>query len=75
VSALPHGDYLPWIEANMPVTERQCQKLVKLAKYRPQLLAANTNSSSYLDINSELMLLAFSIDDQTLDQGCTLTNG
>jgi hypothetical protein len=57
---MPHGEYLSRIEANMPVNERQCQKFVRLAKDRPELLAANTNPGSYLDIDSELMLLAFS---------------
>jgi chromosome segregation ATPase len=61
---LPHGDYLPWIEANMPVNERQCQKFVRLAKERPELLEANTKLTSYLELDSELMLLAFSEYDQ-----------
>jgi hypothetical protein len=50
--------------ANMPVNERQCQKFVRLAKDRPELLAANTLHATYLELDSELMLLAFSQDDQ-----------
>jgi hypothetical protein len=48
----------------MPVTERQCQKFVRLAKERPQLLLANRQHAADLELDSELMLLAFSEDDQ-----------
>lgn len=54
---LPHGEYLPWVESNMPINMRQCQKYIKLFKENPKLLS-NAHSSAHLDINSELKLFS-----------------
>ena len=62
---LGHGDYVPWIEANMPVDQRQCQRYVRLAQQKPELIS-NTSREAYLDIDSELKLL--SLDDEVAEE-------
>jgi len=59
---LPHGEYTPWVNENMPVNQRQCQKYTKLAQQRPELLS-NAHLNAHLDVDSELKLL--SLDDET----------
>ena len=50
---LPHGGFGKWLEDNISgMTYRQCNKYMSIAK-------SNTHSSGYLDINSEVLLLAF----------------
>lgn len=34
-TALPHGDWLPWLEANIWVTPRQAQRYMQVAQGRP----------------------------------------
>jgi len=61
---LGHGEYLPWIEGNMPINRSQCSKYVKLAKGRPELLS-NGYSNNHLDIDSEFKLLALDDNEQS----------
>jgi len=60
---LPHGEYLPWVEQNMPINRIQCAKYIRLAKNRPELLS-NVHSNVHLDIDSELKLLSLEDDNQ-----------
>lgn len=57
---LTHGKFKPWVEQNMPVKIRQCQKFMKLYKGKPEY-ASNTHLNALLDIDSELKML--SVDD------------
>ncbi len=49
---LAHGKFGQWIGANIPVKISQCQKYMAIAK-------SNTHSNGYLNIDSEVLLLAF----------------
>ncbi len=60
----PHGTFQAWVEANMPVNIRQCQKFMKLATEKPELLISKAHPDALLDIDSELKLLAFEDDQQ-----------
>ena len=60
----PHGTFQAWVEANMPVNIRQCQKFMKLASEKPELLNSKAHPDALLDIDSELKLLAFEDDQQ-----------
>ncbi|WP_262965147.1 hypothetical protein [Methylobacter psychrophilus] len=48
----PHGQFIKWVEANIPMTVQQCRKYMSIAK-------SNGNLSFHLDINTEVLLLAF----------------
>lgn len=62
---LSHGEYLPWVKANMPISRQQCSKYIRLATEKPELLA-NGAPGHHLDINSELKLL--SLDDDKAEE-------
>ena len=51
-ASLPHGEFGQWIGANIPMQISQCQKYMAIAK-------SNTHSNGYLNIDSEVLLLAF----------------
>jgi len=63
---MAHGEYLPWVEANMPVSASQCKRYVQLAKNRPDLLEANGARARHLSLESELKLL--SLDDEVAEE-------
>jgi hypothetical protein len=44
-SKLPHGAWLPWLEAEFAYSERQAQRYMKLAKSWPELEAKTTRES------------------------------
>jgi hypothetical protein len=50
---LPHGAWLPWLEAEFKYSERQAQKYMKLAKDWPEL-EAKTNRGSDLSLRQAL---------------------
>jgi hypothetical protein len=54
-AALPHGAWLPWLEANVSFGARQAQKYIRLADHADAL--PNTNSGSHLSINEALDVL------------------
>lgn len=46
-AACTHGEWLPWLEKNCRVNQRQSQRYMKLANEMPQLIDSNTKSTSY----------------------------
>ncbi len=48
-----HGEWLKWLEANTKVSDRQAQKLMRLASHAEEVLA-NANSGAHLTINAAL---------------------
>jgi hypothetical protein len=54
--AVPHGEWLPWIRANLSFCPRQAQKYMRLAEHADHL--RNTNPGSHLTINQALAMLA-----------------
>jgi hypothetical protein len=52
-----HGDWLPWVEANLKFGARQAQKYMRLADHACEI-EANANSNSPLNIDNALKLLA-----------------
>jgi len=60
------GDFKPWIEANMPIKYIQCTQFIKLAEEYAPVVRLNEQLESSLDIDSEVMLLAFNIEDREL---------
>ncbi|MCU7833696.1 MAG: DUF3102 domain-containing protein [gamma proteobacterium symbiont of Taylorina sp.] len=51
-----HGEFGKWIEANMPVNQRQCNRYMQLFQSKPELVS-NSYPGTTLDINSELLML------------------
>ena len=47
-AALPHGEFTPWIEANLPVTARQAQRYMQAAEGRTPKLKGKSDTVSYL---------------------------
>jgi hypothetical protein len=54
-AALPHGQWLPWLEANTSVTARQSQKYMRLAT---AVLEGKYEATSHLSIEGALEALA-----------------
>ena len=51
-NSLPHGDFLPWVAANITVSERQAQRYIRAALGKPipvRALANTTPVSDFLD--------------------------
>lgn len=50
--SLPHGDFLPWIAANISVSERQAQRYINVARRRADARMApfSSGAASGLDI-------------------------
>jgi len=61
--SLKHGEFGNWIKDNMPMNQQQCNKYMALAKSQLSL-TSNYHSSGNLDINSEILLLAFAPEDR-----------
>lgn len=57
-AALPHGQWLPWLEANTTISARQSQNYMRLHRHRDELEAANAQRDSHLPIRDALALLA-----------------
>lgn len=58
---LPHGEWLPWLEAHCPnLSPRRAQGYMRIAREWPRLLevAANTKRDSLLPIRDALTILA-----------------
>ena len=55
-SQVAHGEWLPWIEANLSFGPRQAQKYIRLADHAAVL--PNANCGSHLSINAALELIA-----------------
>jgi hypothetical protein len=55
-SLLPHGEWIPWLEANTEVGPRQSQKYMRVAKHRPEI--AKHELGSHLPLNDALSLIA-----------------
>ncbi|MCU7835338.1 MAG: DUF3102 domain-containing protein [gamma proteobacterium symbiont of Taylorina sp.] len=51
-----HGEFGNWIESNMPINQRQCNKYMQLFSSKPGLVS-NSHPGASLDINSELLML------------------
>ncbi len=59
-AALPHGEWLPWLESNIWVTPRRCQQYMRAAQGKPVVTKAlfgpdepakpNTKSISHLEV-------------------------
>jgi len=47
-AALPHGEFCGWIEENMPITQRMCNKYMLLSENVP---ISNWNATSNLEID------------------------
>lgn len=56
-AALKHGEWLPWLAANVEVTERQAQRYMKVAE-NWTAIAAKYDAASYLTIDGALKELA-----------------
>jgi hypothetical protein len=56
-AALKHGEWLPWLAANVEVTERQAQRYMKVAE-NWAALSAKYDAASYLTIDGALKELA-----------------
>lgn len=49
-NALPHGDFLPWIAANIAVSERQAQRYIRAALGKPLPVRALANTTHVSDL-------------------------
>lgn len=54
-SQLNHGEWIPWVEDNLPFDVRQSQKYMRIYSSRKEL---NTNSNSHLAIDEAVQMLA-----------------
>lgn len=52
-AALPHGEFTPWIEANLPVTARQAQRYMQAAQGRELVRRSKSDTVSYLTCNDQ----------------------
>jgi hypothetical protein len=59
-ASVPHGDWLPWLEANTSVSARQSQRYMRLAR---AALEGKYDAASYLTIEGALKALAAPKDD------------
>ena len=50
----PHGRWLPWVEANCEISERQCQNYMRLARNLPQLPHSKTKRIADLSLAKAL---------------------
>jgi phage N-6-adenine-methyltransferase len=57
-ASVAHGEWLPWIEANLSFGARQAQKYIRIAKSAEEL--PNANSNSHLTIDGALTALSTS---------------
>jgi hypothetical protein len=48
-NACAHGEWLPWLEANCRVNQRQSQRYMRLAQEMPQLIDSNTSHGTHFD--------------------------
>jgi hypothetical protein len=46
---LPHGEFLPWVQAHTNVSPRQCQSYMAVARGWEDVLSSNTKLTSYLN--------------------------
>jgi Protein of unknown function (DUF3102) len=53
-ASVPHGQWLPWLEANVSFADRQARKYMRVAKHADQI----RNSNSDLTIDGALKALA-----------------
>ena len=49
-NSLPHGDFLPWIAANITVSERQAQRYIRAALGKPMPVRALANTTPVSDL-------------------------
>ena len=57
---MPHDEFGKWLEDNISgMNYSQCNKYMNIAK-------SNVHSSGYLDINSEVLLLAFEPEEREI---------
>src|SRR5215210_6521016 len=57
-ASLPHGDWLPWLEANFEGSERTAQGYVRLHKLQGELAAQNRNGVAHFTLRGALKALA-----------------
>jgi hypothetical protein len=57
-TALPHGQWLPWLANHCQMSDRVAQNYMRLAKKMAALPGSNTNRDSYLPIRKALKQLA-----------------
>jgi len=57
-AALPHGEFIPWIKANLPFTDRTARNYMKLSENRDLLKTENVS-----DLRSAYALLAGPAED------------
>ncbi len=57
-ATVAHGQWLPWLRANCDLSERQAQRLIRVAQKAPALLEANTSRVSDLSLSAALHLLS-----------------
>jgi len=57
-SRLPHARFLPWIEQNLEISARQCQKYMRAASRWKEIEASNANYDSHLTLEDGLRLIA-----------------
>ena len=55
-ASVPHGGWLPWIQANLSFGPRQAQKYLRLAEHAGEV--PNATSDAHLTIDGALALLA-----------------
>ncbi len=69
--ALPHGEFLGWLEATCKMSPRSAQEWMRVARHRPELEAANTRLPAHLTVTDALTLLAAPQDEEppTTDNG------
>jgi Protein of unknown function (DUF3102) len=74
-ASVAHGEWLPWIEANLTFGPRQAQKYMRLADRAEAL--PNAHPDAHLTIDGAMALLAGSRDrsifDELVDLGCHFT--
>ena len=68
-SQLPHGEWLPWLEANTEVSPRQSQRYMRVAKNWSAIEGKN-DAASHLTIDGALKLLTDGSDHDAGHGAC-----
>jgi hypothetical protein len=68
-AAVPHGDWLPWLEEHTTVGARQAQNYMRLTRRRAEIEDANAQRDSHLPIRDAIALLADHLAEAKLAEG------
>lgn len=61
---LPHGQWLPWLEANCEVSERSAQAYMRVARELPKLEGSKAQRVADLPLREAVRLLANEPEDR-----------